>query len=197
MGGPKGNKHGVGHGRPPLPGNSRPELEILGKELLAWMAEEDKKAKKDTNHKPILHLSQWYSGIRNISRSNWETIRQNPGFLPYYEKALEWLGVKMLGNEGLPTAYGSRFLSIYFKDVRVAEREAIEHKIDYEIKKKQDAEIDKGIAPLQDSMNAKALTYQLLNQNRILQENNDQLKKELDDLKPKASQELQRSDSSI
>lgn len=131
-GAPLGNKNAVGHGRPPNPGFSDPELIQLGEDLLNWIKEEDEK-KSD-----IVHLSEFYSEIKEIPYSQWASICQRPCFLRYYERARDWMGKRILKNKELPTAYGSRFLGIYFKDINQHEREQAEHKIDYELAKKQE-----------------------------------------------------------
>jgi hypothetical protein len=144
-GAPKGNQNAVGYGRPPNPGYSDEEVLRLGKELISWMIQCDKDPNCD-----IVHLSEWYSEIKNMPRSQWQAICVRACFLPYYERAKEWMGKRILKNKDLPTAYGSRFLGIYFSDIREHEREIAEHKIDYEISKKSALEQQKGISPNDD-----------------------------------------------
>lgn len=129
---PKGNKYGVGYGRPPNPGFSDQELIKLGEELLTWIENQDK------NKTDIVHLSEFYSEVKELPYSQWNSICQRECFLRYYERARDWMGKRILKNKELPTAYGSRFLGIYFKDVHQHERELTEHKIDYELAKKQE-----------------------------------------------------------
>lgn len=131
MGAPKGNQHGVGHGRPPLPGCTNEELIQMGKDLLIWL-------EKEKDNEKIVHLSQWYSQIKGISRSDWAAIRQRDSFLQYYERAIEWMGVKTLLNKKLSDSYGNRFIAIYFKDVRDHERSSVEHKINHELDRKEE-----------------------------------------------------------
>lgn len=129
-GAPLGNQNGVGYGRPPNCGFTNDELLALGEELLLWMGQMDEAAKE------IVHLSEWYSEIRQIPRSQWKSIIQRDCFLPYYERALNWMGVRLLKNKSLPTAYGSRFLGIYFTEVREHDRAVMQEKIDYELVQK-------------------------------------------------------------
>jgi len=142
---PKGNQNAVGHGRPPTPGFDDESCIKLGKELLAWIEEVEKMPDDKKNR--IIHLSQWYSEIKEITRTQWESIIIRDCFKGYYERAQMWMGTRMMLNPDLPTAYGCRFQKIYFKDVARQEREDVEHKIDYEIAKKSALESSKNIAP--------------------------------------------------
>lgn len=130
-GAPLGNQNGVGHGRPPNEGFSNEELVSLGEDLLAWMRNADEEKAE------IVHLSEWYSVLKGIRRSQWKSIIQRDCFLPYYERALDWLGVRLLKNKNLPIAYGHRFLAIYFSEIRDHERAVMREKIDYELTQKQ------------------------------------------------------------
>ncbi|HSX38122.1 MAG TPA: hypothetical protein VLE95_04745 [Chlamydiales bacterium] len=130
IGAPIGNQNGVGHGRPPNCGFSNHELLVLGEELLLWMEQTDE------NGTEVVHLSEWYSAIKHIPRSQWKSLIQRDCFLPYYEKAMDWLGVKLLKNKNLPVAYGSRFLGIYFREIREYEQTVMQEKIDYELAQK-------------------------------------------------------------
>ncbi len=134
MAAPKGNKNGVGHGRPPNEGFDDDSLAELGKELIAWTKEMDAKKQK------IVHLSDWYAEIKEISRTQWDSIIRRDSFIGYYERASLWMGRRILKG-GIETSYGNRFLTIYFKELREHEREKKREEIDYEIEKK--AEIDK------------------------------------------------------
>ncbi len=140
-GAPKGNNNGVGYGRPPNPGYTNDEVIVLGEELITWMKKVDEEGFE------VVHLSEWYSGVRGIPRTQWKSIIQRDCFLPYYERAIIWIGVKILKNKHLPTAYGSRFLGIYFSEVREYEREIAEHKIGYELEKKLELNRRHGAPP--------------------------------------------------
>jgi len=186
----KGNKHGVGYGRPTNPGFSDPEVIILGEELLKWCAEQD-----DNEDSNIVHLSEWYSEIKGIAPSQWESLAQRPCFLAYYEKAIKWMGKRILKNNQMASAYGSRFLGIYFREVREHEREIVEHKVDYEIKKKQ--EIGKEGYSL-DQVNDANLA--LIRAQGIIAAQAEQLKEKdkiIDELKPKADPIVQPSEQTV
>lgn len=141
----KGNQHAKGYGRPPKV-YSDAEVVHLGEELIAWMDFAD--AKKER----IVHLSEWYRGVKKIPKSEWRALRQRLCFLPYYEQAMDWLLVKMLKNDKLQTAYGSRYLGIYDQDIREHEKEIAHDKIDYEISKKQELEKSKSQYPNDDKL---------------------------------------------
>lgn len=133
----KGNKHGVGHGRPPNPGFADADLKKLGEELLIWCK------KKEKSRKEVVHLSEFYSELKGIPYSQWESIIHRECFLGYYEKARSWMGKNILKNDRLATCYGNRFLGMYCKDLNLHERQQVEHKIDYELKRKQELELGK------------------------------------------------------
>ena len=128
---PKGNKNGVGHGRPPNPGFEDKDLIRIGEAMLKWLDEPNEKGKPRK-----VHLSQFYIDVENIAPSQWDSLCHRACFLPYYEKAKKKMGTILLNNDKLPTAYGSRFLGIYFDEVKEHERKVIEHQVDYEIEKK-------------------------------------------------------------
>lgn len=135
---PKGNKNGVGHGRPPKEGYSEQEVIALGEELLAWMRACD--ANKDCD---VVHLSEFYCEIKDIVPSYWDKcITKRACFSGYYEKALRWMGKRLLKNKNLPTSYGNRFLPIYYKEVHDIEFEQEKRKIDYMVEKKTNAVYD-------------------------------------------------------
>jgi len=133
---PFGSKNALGHGRPP--NHTDEELESLGQSLLAWMKEMDESETR------VVHLSEFY--CEYISRSDWAVLIKRPYFCAYYERAIEWIGRRLLKDTELSTAYGSRFLGVYFKEVREHEKEITEHKIDYEIIKKDERDKKSGFA---------------------------------------------------
>jgi len=188
----KGNQHAVGHGRPPNPGFEDEDLVALGEEFVAWMDKVDSE-----NDYKVVHLSQWFSKIKNIPISQWDSIIRRECFIGYYKKAILWMGTRTLINKELPTAYGSRFINIYFKDVKAEEREEVEHKIDHEIKKKMEHEATRGTVP-----NDLSLTG-LLNGLHSIKENDDLkakiaiLEAKLDASQPKTDPIIQPGDQTV
>lgn len=127
MAAPKGNKHGVGHGRPVRDGYSNEDLIILGEELLQWMKDCDADKKCD-----VVHLSEWYSEIKGIDRVYWkDCICSRPCFSAYYNRAMDWMGKRTMKNKKLSTVYGNRFLGVYFKELDDNELEKEKKRIDY------------------------------------------------------------------
>jgi hypothetical protein len=105
----------------------------LGEDLLSWMK------KKDESKEEVVHLSEFYSEEKGISPSYWkDNLADRECFRSYYERALVWMGKKLLKNKRLSPTYGSRFLGIYFKEVAEYEFEQSKKKIDYEAEKKND-----------------------------------------------------------
>ena len=166
----KGNKHGVGHGRPPNPGYSDSDLIQLGEDFIAWT-----KLMDETNTE-IVHLSEWYSQVKQIPRSQWDSIVRRESFIVYYERALDWMGTRILKNKNLSPTYGSRFLGIYFPSVANHETEQAKKKIDYEFDKKTEYDKKFSTPPNDDALNTK---LELIRKEGELQE----LKKELIHLK--------------
>jgi hypothetical protein len=174
----KGNKHAVGYGRPPNPGFADEDLLKLGEELMQWMKMQDDDPRSD-----VVHLSEWYSEIKNISPTQWESICIRKCFNGYYDKARIWMGKRLLKNKDLHQSYGNRFLNIYFKDVKKEERESVEHKIDYELKKKAEMAVAQGLPPNDPNLD---LILEAIKENK-------RLKQELDDLKSKTNPIISRS----
>ncbi len=141
----KGNQHGKGYGRPPKT-YSDEEVVDLGQEMIGWMKT------KDDAKEPVVHISQFYSALKKIPRSEWRALRQRLCFLPYYEQAMDWLLVRLLTNGEMDKSYGNRYLPIYDPDIRVLEREVMQEKIDYEINKKLDLEKSKWEHPNDDKL---------------------------------------------
>jgi len=132
IGAPLGNKNAVGHGRPPNPGYSDEEIIQIGKDMLEWIKTVDSSKTKQR----IVHLSQFYSELKGIPKTQWNHIVERFCFRCYYDQAKDWIGKKIMLDAQLPTAYGSRFLGIYFKEVTDHEEEVFKKKIDYEYDKK-------------------------------------------------------------
>lgn len=89
----------------------------LGKELVEWIK------KRIASGKPPMHLTEWYMIEKDILYPCWDNLRKRQRFLQYYDSALELMTLATLQNEKLSTAYGSRFLGIYSKDIRDHEKE--------------------------------------------------------------------------
>jgi hypothetical protein len=152
-------------GRPPVQYSDQ-ALKNLGEELIHFLQAHDES---------IVHLSMWYNKIKGIPKNKWSSLIQRPALTDYYERALEWVGCNILESQDLPTAYGSRFLSSYFKDLRDHERkvkqEEIEHAIDYKAK----MELSKSTPPNDQML---SLNLDLIKQVRELQKELDVLKKD-------------------
>ena len=136
---PIGNQRAKGYGRPPQLFTNEEVIEI-GEELLKWLEE----VKDDEK---IVHLSQFYITKYNMAPSEWKVLSDRQCFAAYYEKAIKSMGVKIMTNKRLSESYGNRFLPIYMNEVKEHERSTIEHKIDYEIKKKQEMDSKNKSAP--------------------------------------------------
>ena len=129
MGAPLGNKSAVGHGRPPKYSNE--QVIQIGKDLLKWCDDQDKDPKSK-----IVHLSEFYVKEKDICRSDWWHICERDCFRAYYEKASDWMGKRIIKSDYIPVAYGSRFLSMYFADLRMHEKDTLHEKIDAEVEAK-------------------------------------------------------------
>jgi hypothetical protein len=64
------------------------------------------------------------------------------------------MGRRVLLNKTLPTAYGSRFLGIYFRDIREHESSLAKEKIDYEVSKRDSMAHAKNIPPNDSKIDA-------------------------------------------
>ena len=89
------------------------EVVVLGREMVEWVL----------LNKPI-HLSQWYSGYKQILYKDWKALIQLKEFLPYYEQALGVIGLNYLAkNSEVEPNLKQRWLRVYFKDLREEEDE--------------------------------------------------------------------------
>lgn len=181
-----GNKFGVGFGRPPNPGYSNEEVLIIGEEFLKWMKECD-----DDPNCDVVHLSEFYCEIKRIPPKQWESICQRPCFLEYYDVGRKWMGKRIMKNQKLSQSYGNRFLGIYFTEIKAHEREEMEHKIDYEVNKKAEAEKKNSTAPNEAILK---VSQDTLLKNVQLEEANKKLQEQLDVLIAKANSVLPASD---
>lgn len=147
-------------GRPPEKYTDK-ELIELGERLLDWMQECD-----DDPKSSVVHLSEFYSKIEGYAWSDWKRITERSYFQPYYDKARDWILERTLKNQKLPTAYGSRFLGIYSKELREHEKEVSKEKIELEVLTKQklsqlDPPNEKLLAQEQEILELKALVRKL------------------------------------
>jgi hypothetical protein len=91
------------------------EMIALGEEMLKWIVEND----------PI-HLCQFYSLKKMFTYKQWDTMTQREEFIPYYEKALQIIGLKyILKDNEIESSIKHRFLRLYFKDLKHSENEKI------------------------------------------------------------------------
>jgi len=87
------------------------EMIKLGEEMLAWVKK----------NKP-LHLSAWYSIEKFIVSNVWETMKEAPEFLPYYEQAMRIIGMQYLDKTSkVRDSISQRWQRVYFKDLRKSE----------------------------------------------------------------------------
>lgn len=141
---PKGSRYAFGKGRPPTV-FSDDEVIAFGEDLLKWME------KMDREEKPVWHLSDWYYDTMNFTPSEWDTLENRVNFIPYKKRAMQWMGKKVLSGP-MATAYGSRFVGIYFGEVREHEKQIMQEKIDYELESKEKIERRKGSPPNDDAL---------------------------------------------
>jgi len=122
-------------GRPPKQ-FTQEDVIAIGERLLQWMKDCDADPNCD-----VVHLSEFYSEKEGIARTDWhDKICSKEYFHQYYDQARDWMLKRTMKNKNLPTAYGSRFLGLYSKQIREAEFELIKEKIDYEYEKKFEME---------------------------------------------------------
>ncbi len=119
-------------GRPPEV-YSDEEVISLGKEMLAWIIE-----RIELGNPPV-HLTQWYVLNKKILHPDWDALRKRLDFLHYYDTALDLMALATMTNKDLEVAYGSRFLSVYSKDLRKHEKETKFEVIDHEAEVKAEA----------------------------------------------------------
>ena len=109
----------------PLPS----EMIILGEEMVKWVKENN----------PI-HLSQWYSFQKKFTKAQWRAMKLLPEFLPYYEEALQSVGLNYIKkNSEVEPSIKQRWQRVYFEDLRECEDEDLN----------EDAERKKKIAAVQ------------------------------------------------
>jgi len=100
-------------GRPRSTSFSEKEMIELGKEMVAYVKE---------NQKTILHLSEWYTIEKGFIYAEWKAFIQKPEFLPYYEQALKIVGLKYVSkNSNVRDSISQRWQRIYFRDLKEGE----------------------------------------------------------------------------
>lgn len=98
------------------------EVRKLGKELVEWVS------KKITSDDPPVHLTEWYAIEKGMLYPDWDILRNRVEFDQYYHTALDLMALATQKNRKLETAYGSRFLGVYSKDLRRHEKKIAEEK---------------------------------------------------------------------
>jgi hypothetical protein len=102
-------------GRPRTVSFTEDEMIALGKEMVAYVKE---------NQKTILHLSEWYTIEKGFIYKEWKTFIQREEFVPYYEQALKIVGLKYVSkNSNVRDSISQRWQRIYFGDLRESEDE--------------------------------------------------------------------------
>lgn len=96
-------------GRPRTTSLPKNDMIELGKEMIAWVKENN----------PI-HLKQWYSIEKSITYNEWKAMQQLPEFLPYYEQALNIVSLNYI-NGNINPSLAQRWLRVYFKDLKAQE----------------------------------------------------------------------------
>lgn len=86
----------------------------LGKDLVNWATE-------PTEEWRCL-LGQWWSLKQKMIRNDWNSLKQAPEFLPYYEQAQQALAVKAV-NGTMEKSFGQRYIRLYDRELVDAENE--------------------------------------------------------------------------
>lgn len=179
----KGNKHGVGYGRPPEAYQDE-DLIKLGHDMRAWMKEMDAK------NEPVAFLSEFYCLKEYIPRGTWQSLIERKCFAPYYEEAKQWLSARIVKLNQIKESYGNRILGMYSTDVDSYEDAKMRRKADYESEKRMQ-ETQRLATPVNDAL------IQEQHKNIRLQAELEEFKKELDALKRKAGHLICESDPAV
>ena len=134
MAAPKGNKYALGcqtSGAPRTVSPTKVECIELGKHLVKWAKEEDKKD-------PHTRFAQWYSLEKEILRKHWKTLIQREEFVPYYEGAQAALAKRVMDPKVMDKSFGNRFIRCYDKELVESENEEVAFKA--QAAKKQEEE---------------------------------------------------------
>lgn len=95
-------------GRPRSVVPCKEEMIALGEEMIEWVK----------RNKPV-HINQWWLIEKDIMKNVWNSMRQTPEFLHYYEKALSIIGNLYIDKESnVDPRVKDRFLRLYHKDLR-------------------------------------------------------------------------------
>lgn len=92
------------------------QVHELGREMVEWLQD------RLISGKPVFHLTEWYLLHKKMLYVVWDMLRRREDFRQYYQSAMEMMTLATLQNQKLETAYGSRFLGIYSRDLREHEK---------------------------------------------------------------------------
>lgn len=85
----------------------------LGEEMLKWI---------EDNYETVLHVSDFFSLEKGITKSDWDTMIKRPEFVPYYEMAIRRIGRKYLDKtSNVREGVSQRWQRLYFSDLREQE----------------------------------------------------------------------------
>ena len=134
-----------GGGRPRIDTFPPEEMHQLGEELLEWLDSEEE----------ILHLSQWYSGMKKFTYNEWKMLIARSEFFPYYDAALKKVGLQYMRKDSpIEPSLKQRWQRVYFKDLREEEDETLAYKasLDKEKEKPVEESIERGFNSLMDQI---------------------------------------------
>lgn len=129
MAAPKGNKYGVGHGRPRKVVPEDDELIELGKDLVRWATE--------TTDEWRVQYCQWYNS-HGFLEKHWKLMIQKESFRLYYEQARTALSKNYM-NGTINQSIAHRFLRLYCPDVKEEENEFEAYKSSLRAKENEQA----------------------------------------------------------
>jgi len=95
-------------GRPRTVSLPPDEMIKLGEEMIEWVKKNDP-----------LHLSQFYSIYKGYTDAQWRVMTEAAEFSPYYERALQLVGLKYLAKDSpIEPSLKQRWQRVYFKDIK-------------------------------------------------------------------------------
>jgi hypothetical protein len=104
------------------------EMILLGEEMIKWIEE-----------KKPLHITEWYSIEKRITRNVWDTMRAAKEFAHYYEIALDMIGRQYLDKtSNVRDGISHRWQRVYYKDLKKEENEQL--MLEADLKKASDKE---------------------------------------------------------